>query len=34
MYERELNRGQDQEIMDKWAEAGVEVTELSAEGGR
>ena len=32
VYERELNRGQDQEIMDKWAEAGVEVTELSAEG--
>ena len=31
VYERELNRGQDQEIMDKWAEAGVEVTELSAD---
>lgn len=30
-YERELNRGQDQEIMDKWAEAGVEITELSPE---
>ena len=30
-YERELNRGQDQEIMDKWAEAGVEITELSAD---
>ena len=26
-YERELNRSQDQEIMDKWAEAGVEITE-------
>ena len=31
VYERELNRGQDQEIMDKWAEAGVEVTELTPE---
>ena len=30
-YERELNRGQDQEIMDKWADAGVEVSELSAD---
>lgn len=28
-YERELNRSQDQEIMDKWAEAGVEITELT-----
>ena len=31
VYERELNRGQDQEIMDKWAEAGVEVTEEFSE---
>ena len=31
VYERELNRGQDQEIMDKWAEAGVEITELTPE---
>ena len=30
-YERELNRSQDQEIMDKWAEAGVEITELTPE---
>ena len=30
-YLPELNRGQDQEIMDKWAEAGVEITELSAD---
>ena len=30
-YQREINRGEDEAIMDKWAEAGVEVTVLSEE---
>lgn len=31
LYQREINRGEDEAIMDRWAEDGVEVTILSEE---
>jgi len=30
-YQRQINRGQDQPILDKWAKAGMTVTKLSDE---